>query len=55
MKINAFTQFTMTYLPVAGMFVFLAIFIAACIWVWRKGSHEFYSELSKIPFEKDIK
>ena len=53
MKSTAFTHFTMTYLPVLGLFLFLAIFIGVCFWVFRKNSNDFYKGLSLLPFKKD--
>ena len=55
MKSVAFENFTMTYLPAIGLFLFLAVFIMACLWVFRKNSKEFYKDLSQIPFERDQK
>jgi hypothetical protein len=54
MKAEAFTNFTLIYLPVLGLFLFLAIFVTVCIWVFRKNSSEFYKDLSTIPFKKDV-
>jgi len=53
MKSVAFTNFTMIYLPVIGLFLFLTIFIGVCIWVFRNNSNNFYKEMSMIPFRKD--
>lgn len=55
MKSSAFEHFTMTYLPTIGLFLFLAVFIMACIWVYRSGSKDFYRELSELPFQKEEK
>ena len=53
MKSEAFKNFTMMYLPILGLFLFLTIFIGVCFWVFRNNSNNFYKKMSMIPFEKD--
>jgi cbb3-type cytochrome oxidase subunit 3 len=54
MRSQAFANFTITILPTIGLFIFLLIFICACLWVFRKDSKEYYKKLSSIPFKKDV-
>ncbi|MBU6153010.1 MAG: CcoQ/FixQ family Cbb3-type cytochrome c oxidase assembly chaperone [Bdellovibrionales bacterium] len=42
-----------TWLPVISMFLFLAVFLGVCIWVYRKESTEIYRSLSALPLQKE--
>ncbi|MDA8792116.1 CcoQ/FixQ family Cbb3-type cytochrome c oxidase assembly chaperone [Bacteriovoracaceae bacterium] len=53
MKSQVFTEFTLTMLPATGLFLFLLLFIAALVWVFRKDSNKFYEQLEQIPFNED--
>jgi len=41
-----------TWLPVISMILFMAVFIGACLWVYRKGSQEIYRELGDLPLQE---
>ncbi len=45
------SNFPLAWLSCVGMFIFLSIFLSACFWVYRKGSKDFYQDLSKLPLE----
>lgn len=53
MKSEYLSHFTLTYLPVIGLFLFLFAFICACVWVFRKKSSLFYKDMGEIPFNKE--
>lgn len=38
-------------LPVISMLLFMAVFMGAWIWVYRKGSGKIYEEVSRLPLE----
>lgn len=42
-----------TWLPVISMFLFLSVFLGACIWVYRRESAEIYRELGALPLQKE--
>lgn len=52
MYANFVSHFPWLNLVVVGELMFLALFIGALIWVFRKGSKEFYAQLSELPLEK---
>ena len=49
MKQEAFTNFSDQYLTSAGLLIFFIFFISVVIWVFRKGSTEYYSQIDKLP------
>lgn len=36
-----------------GLFIFLTVFVGALIWIHRKGSAQFYEEMSLMPLNSD--
>lgn len=46
-------HFPMIDLVVAGELIFFTVFVCSLIWIFRRGSKDFYDRLSKIPFEKE--
>lgn len=38
-----------------SLVLFFSVFIGVLVWVFRKGSSEFYQSLARIPLEKDSK
>ncbi len=48
---------SMNFTPWAmfSLLLFFSVFIGVLVWVFRKGSSEFYQSLAGIPLEKDSK
>jgi cbb3-type cytochrome oxidase subunit 3 len=44
--------FPLPDLVVAGQLLFFFIFLGALLWVFRRGSKEFYARLANIPLEE---
>ena len=55
MKQEAMQYFPDINLTVAGMLIFLLVFIGVILWVWRKGSTEVYEAASQLPLKKEDK
>ncbi len=47
------SHFQLTYLPIAGMFIFLSLFIGCTVWVWRTGSSQVYKDISELPLSEE--
>ena len=45
-------QFPMLDLVVVGELIFFTVFVSALVWVFRRGSKEFYDKLSRMPLEE---
>ncbi len=44
-------HYRLTQLSCLGLILFMAVFIAALLWVFRKGSSPFYAELENLPLQ----
>ncbi len=42
-------HFPYAELAIAGQLIFMTIFLGSIIWIFRKGSKDFYDKLSKLP------
>ena len=47
------SHYTMPALSGLGLLLFMGVFLGALVWVFRKGSREFYSNLSDLPMKED--
>ena len=47
------TQFPLINLVIVGQLLFFGIFVGALLWVFRKGSNDFYQQLSELPIEQN--
>ena len=43
----------MKSLPLIGLFLFLILFAGVLLWVYRKGSDQYYKEMGELPLEQD--
>jgi cbb3-type cytochrome oxidase subunit 3 len=55
LKSTALSNFDETLLPTIAFFLFFSLFIAALVWVFRKGSNNFYDKMGNLPFGKELK
>lgn len=46
------THFPFISLVVAGQLLFLAVFLGAFFWIFRKGSKNFYDHLANLPLDE---
>jgi cbb3-type cytochrome oxidase subunit 3 len=51
MKAEILSRFPHIWLSCIGLLLFVGVFLGALGWVFRKGSREFYSALSRGPLE----
>ncbi len=47
MKSLVLSSFDMTYLPTIGFFLFLAVYLGALLWTFRKFGKKHYQEIAK--------
>jgi cbb3-type cytochrome oxidase subunit 3 len=47
------SNFPYALMPTAVMLLFLLFFISVVIWVYRKGSTEFYGQIEQLPLQED--
>lgn len=52
MYANYIKHFPWMNLMILSEILFIVIFLGALFWVFRKGSEEFYKNLSQLPLEK---
>jgi cbb3-type cytochrome oxidase subunit 3 len=53
MKAEYLAHYGLTYLNCFGMLLFLAIFVGALIWVYRRSSKSFYQYMEALPLQED--
>ena len=53
MKSLAFEHFTMTWLPIIGLALFLLSFGTVFLWVFCYNSKDFYEKMGHIPLNED--
>jgi|LakMenEpi03Aug12_release.lakeMendotaPanAssembly.Ray.scaffolds.fasta_scaffold3690609_1 hypothetical protein len=41
-------------LPIVSMLLFIAVFVGAVVWVFRKESSEVYAELGNLPLDEPV-
>lgn len=51
MKQSVLVNFDDTYLTIAALLIFVAVFISVVAWVYRKGSGKFYEHMESLPLE----
>jgi cbb3-type cytochrome oxidase subunit 3 len=49
---EVFKQFPMINLVLVGQLLFFTIFLGALLWVFRKGSKDFYQQLAELPLDQ---
>ncbi len=54
MRKEVFANMDLSVLPMIGTFLFLAVFIGVCIWIYRRGSSELYEKISNKLLEDDL-
>lgn len=47
-------NFPYAMMPTAVMLLFIAFFASVVIWVYRRGSTEFYGKLENLPFDHEV-
>lgn len=55
LKSTALSNFDDTWLTTIAFFLFLSLFIGALVWVFRRGSNNFYDKMGNLPFAKELK
>ncbi len=55
MKSEVLTQATNLWPQIFALFIFIAVFVGACLWIFRKNSAKVYDEMANIPLEKGQK
>ena len=55
LKSVALSNIDETTMPTIAFFLFFALFISALVWVFRKGSNNFYDKMGNLPFSKEVK
>lgn len=45
-------QFPLINLVLFGQLLFFSVFVGALFWVFRKGSNDFYQQLSELPLDQ---
>lgn len=53
MKREILSNTDLLVLPELTLFIFLAIFVGALVWMYRPGSREFYDRRGRMPLEDD--
>ncbi len=53
MKQEAFSYFTMGYLNVIAMLIFMSVFVGVIFWIYRKSSQSYYQKISRLPLEAE--
>ena len=53
MKSQVFEKFTVTWLPMLGLALFILSFGTVFFWVFCYKPKGFYKKMSRIPFQKD--
>lgn len=54
MKQQVLAYFPMKSLPLIGLILFLVLFVGILIWVYRRGSDQFYKKMGELPLKKDV-
>ncbi|MBT3235128.1 MAG: CcoQ/FixQ family Cbb3-type cytochrome c oxidase assembly chaperone [Bdellovibrionales bacterium] len=52
MKQLVLGQMDMPWLPITGLLIFLAFFIAVLLWSYRKSSNEIYQQAAQLPLNE---
>lgn len=50
---EAAAQSNLVWFTCAGLFIFIAIFVGALVWVYRQESTSLYRAMSQLPLESD--
>lgn len=53
MKREILSNTDLLVLPELTLFIFLAIFVGALLWIYRPGSRDFYDRRGRMPLEED--
>jgi cbb3-type cytochrome oxidase subunit 3 len=49
---DVLSHFHLPLLSCVGLLLFMGVFIGALMWVFRRGSKEFYQKLSDLPLDR---
>ena len=53
MKKETLEHFQDVHLTQIAMIIFMAVFVAVVIWIWRRSSGDMYSYLERLPLEEE--
>ena len=53
MKQEAFSYFTMGYLNVIAMLIFMGVFFGTIVWIYKKSNQKHFKDLSELPLKSE--
>jgi cytochrome c oxidase cbb3-type subunit 4 len=51
MKSNGLKYFTDLFLTEVGLLIFVLVFISVIVWLFRKGSNQYYENIAQLPLD----